>query len=116
MRRDLHNAYREVLDFYGRPQFDPFRRGTRVDVVVPGNLRQSTIGQLNFFRFLLTSGVLNYALANAQLIEADMIKTLGAAREDRGRGDPSVKRRRMELTPSTPLVVKVIRLRPAVGK
>ena len=55
--RDLHNAYRETLDFYGRPLFDPFRRGTRVHFTWGKDTLDTTCGQLNFFRFMIYCGV-----------------------------------------------------------
>jgi hypothetical protein len=106
-RRDLHNTYREALDFYGRPLLDPFRRGPRVVFTLDNIEQETTVGQLNFFRFMLYSGVLDCALANSQAIELDMIQTQAEAKEIRGAG---AKRQRVELTPSDPCRTHVVRL------
>lgn len=108
--RDLHNAYREVLDFYGRPLFDPFRRGTRVHFEWKDECLDTTCGQLNFFRFMIHCGVLEYALRNAVEIETDMMRTLSRAKQERSEDDPQAKRRRVELTPSNPTRIHIVRL------
>jgi hypothetical protein len=108
--RDLHNSYREVLDFYGRPLFDPFRRGTRVHFDWGDETLDTTCGQLNFFRFMIHCGVLDYALKNAVEIETDMMRTLSRAKQERIDDDPQAKRRRVELTPSNPTRIHIVRL------
>lgn len=105
-RRDLHNRYREALDFYGRPLFDAFRRGPRVRFEVDGVADETTVGQLNFFRFMLHAGVLDCALRDARLIERDMIKTHARAKELREA--LGGRRRRIELTPSDPCRFHVV--------
>ncbi len=115
--RDLHNLYREALDFYGRPLFDPFRRGLRVQYTLDGQAEDTTVGQLNFFHFMLRSGVLDCALGDSRAIERDMIATQARAKELRD--VLGAKRRRVELTPSDPCRFHVVRHRdqrpPAVG-
>jgi hypothetical protein len=106
--RDLHNAYREELDFYGRQLFDPFRRGPRVSFELDGVTQDTTIGQLNFFRFMIYSGVLDCALVNASAVEQDMIVTQARAKEIRA--NMGAKRRRVELTPSNQSRMHVFRL------
>jgi len=81
--RDLHNSYRETLELYGRPLFDPFRRGTRVHFDWAGETLDTTIGQLAFHRFMIHSAVLDYATQNAVEIEADMLSTLTRAKQQR---------------------------------
>lgn len=107
-RRDLYNTYRGALDFYGRPLFDPFRRGPKVKFTLDGVEQETTIGQLNFFRFMVHSGVLDCALANSTAIEQDMIATQAQAKEVRA--TMGAKRRRVELTPSNPSRIHVVRL------
>jgi hypothetical protein len=108
--RDMHNAYRETLDFYGRPLFDPFRRGTRVHFTWGKDTLYTTCGQLNFFRFMIYCGVLDYALKHAVDIENDMMKTLARAKQERAEEEPQAKRRRIELTPSNPTRIHIVRL------
>jgi hypothetical protein len=105
--RDLHNAYRETLDFYGRPMFDPFRRGPRLSFAMDGVVCSSTLGQLAFFSRAIEVGILDYAVDHATVIEADRMAMQAHAKELR-QGDS--KRRRVELTPSNPTRIHVVRL------
>jgi len=107
--RDLHNSYRAELEFYGRPLFDPFRRGPRVHFDWEGETVDTTCGQLSLFRFLIRHAVLDYAVQHAAAIEGDMIRTLVRAKQQRA-DDPESKRRRVELTQSDPTRVHVVRL------
>lgn len=108
--RDLHNVYRETLSFYSRALFDPFCRGSRVRYTLDASQYETTIGQLNFFRFMLHSGMLEYALANAQRIEDDMTETQQHARI--ARVAEGKRKRRHELTKYVATRVHVLQLRP----
>jgi hypothetical protein len=67
--------YKSQLKAYSKRWFDPFCRRERVnfeDVIV------STVGQLNFMRWAMTHGVIEYAMQNVEDIESDMNQTTGA--------------------------------------
>ena len=56
----LSEVYAQNLKSYGKSQFDPFCRGDRVILPdVQGKTLSTTVGQLNFFRFVIANNVLN---------------------------------------------------------
>lgn len=66
--------YKSQLKAYSKRWFDPFCRRERIhfeDIV-------STVGQLNFMRWAMTHGVIDYAMGHIEDIEADMNQTTGA--------------------------------------
>lgn len=72
---DLHYEYKMTLDRYGRPLFDPFRRGPRVFFKVGSEQYETTIGQLIFWVWAETHGVISYCSDNADAIEMHMTTT-----------------------------------------
>lgn len=71
---DLHSEYKNQLKAYSKKLFDPFCRRERIDISeFP---IQTTIGQLNFFRWAIKNDVLKYATDNLHKIEEDMTKSL----------------------------------------
>jgi len=74
---NVYLEYKGCLKAFSKRSFDPFQRRDRIDIIdADGNPMQSTTGQLNFFRFAISMGVIRYALANLTDIEADMIQAI----------------------------------------
>ena len=75
---NIYQSYRSQLKAYSKQQFDPFRRRDRIlfcystSQSKEGSV-ETTIGQLNFFRWMLQNGILNYVTMHAMTIEADMV-------------------------------------------
>jgi len=86
----LFNSYLDWLRVFGKRRMDPFARGRRIDF----KGIESTIGQLNFFRWACTHSVLEFATKNQEKIETHM--SLHAPRKLPGR-----PKRRQILTPQT---------------
>tara|TARA_B100000900_G_C20575690_1_gene715227 strand:- start:150 stop:545 length:396 start_codon:yes stop_codon:yes gene_type:complete len=66
---NVYISYKSQLKSYSKKFFDPFCRRNRI------NYKQSlstTIGQLNFFKWALTNGILDYVTNNYKTIESDM--------------------------------------------
>ena len=62
---NLYLDYRSQLKAYSKLQFDPFKRHARIIISVPTNLvstgkLETTVAQLNFFRWLIDCKVLEY--------------------------------------------------------
>jgi len=73
---NVYLSYRSQLKAYSKQLFDPFRRRDRISFVYDGsNSIETTIGQLNFFRWVLQNDILEYINKNLSHIENDMIKT-----------------------------------------
>ena len=71
---NVYLSYRAQLKAYSKQQFDPFRRRDRVMFYYDRNRSvETTVGQLNFFRWTLQNDVLDYIVANSAIIETDMI-------------------------------------------
>lgn len=76
MHFNVYLSYRSQLKAYSKQLFDPFRRRDRITFVFDNDKSlETTIGQLNFFRWVLQNDILTYINANAATIEKDMIKT-----------------------------------------
>ena len=76
MHFNVYLNYRAQLKAYSKQQFDPFRRRDRVMFFYDCNRSvETTVGQLNFFRWMLQNDVLEYVTQNASDIEADMVNS-----------------------------------------
>lgn len=72
---NVYLSYRSQLKAYSKQQFDPFRRRDRILFYHDdnNNFVETTVGQLNFFRWMLQNRILDYIVANASTIETDMM-------------------------------------------
>jgi hypothetical protein len=69
----VYTNYKSQLKAYSKKLFDPFCRRERIMFQIPGYpLFQTTVGKLNFFRWALEKGVLDYIKMNLPKIEAAM--------------------------------------------
>ena len=70
----VHFQYKRELKAYSKRLFDPFCRRERIAFQIRGKptIEETTVGQLNFFRWALEKGVINFILENAADIERDM--------------------------------------------
>lgn len=73
VRFKVYNEYKLKLDSYGKKRFDPFCRWERIYVQCDDNKSiETTIGQLNFFKWALEKNIIDYILENYDDIEKDM--------------------------------------------
>ena len=69
----VYTNYKSQLKAYSKKLFDPFCRRERIMFQIHGYpMFQTTVGKLNFFRWALEKGVLNYIKMNLAKIEAAM--------------------------------------------
>ena len=74
-RFKVYNDYKLKLKAYSKKRFDPFCRWDRISV--PYNedqLMETTIGQLNFFKWAIENHIVEYIQKNYETIENDMNK------------------------------------------
>jgi len=72
-RFKVYNDYKLKLKAYSKRRFDPFCRWDRITVPYNENSHiQTTIGQLNFFKWALENYVVDYIEQNYANIEKDM--------------------------------------------
>ncbi len=69
----VYNEYKLKLKAYGKMKFDPFCRWTRITIPYDNDhFMETTIGQLNFFKWAIENEILEYIEENYEKIEADM--------------------------------------------
>lgn len=69
----VYTNYKSQLKAYSKKLFDPFCRRERIYFQVPGQSSfLTTVGKLNFFRWALEKGVLDYLRLNTATVEAEM--------------------------------------------
>jgi hypothetical protein len=71
----VYLAYKSHLKAYSKKMFDPFCRWDRIDF----HGISTTVGQLNFFAWILEDGVLEYLAAHHDDVHADMETRMGAS-------------------------------------
>ena len=81
----IYTSYKAQLKAYSKKLFDPFCRRERIMFQIEGfPMFQTTVGKLNFFRWAIEKGVLNYIKLNSPRIEKAMnasAKELNTARK-----------------------------------
>ena len=71
-RFKVYIDYKLKLKAYSKQRFDPFCRWERINIPCDDYYIQTTIGQLNFFKWALDNNILNYIEENITHIEKDM--------------------------------------------
>ena len=71
-RFKVYNDYKLNLKAYSKKRFDPFCRWERITIPFNNKYIQTTIGQLNFFKWALENDVIKYIEENYDTIDNDM--------------------------------------------
>ena len=80
-RFKVYNDYKLKLRSYSKRRFDPFCRWDRISIPYKNDTHlQTTIGQLNFFKWAFENNVIDYIETNYADIEADMISRNSTSR------------------------------------
>ena len=73
---NVYLSYRSQLKAYSKQLFDPFRRRDRITFYFDVDKSiDTTIGQLNMFRWIIQNDILEFISVNINEIESDMIQT-----------------------------------------
>ena len=73
IRFKVYNDYKLKLKAYAKKNFDPFCRWERISIPYDNdNYMETTIGQLNFFKWAIESKIIDYIQHQYQEIENDM--------------------------------------------
>jgi hypothetical protein len=73
IRFKVYNDYKLKLKAYSKRRFDPFCRWERITIPYnDDNCMETTIGQLNFFKWAIENKIINYIQENYEDIEKDM--------------------------------------------
>src|SRR5210317_489118 len=71
-RFKVYNDYKLKLKAYSKKRFDPFCRWDRISIPFGEKHMETTIGQLNFFKWAIENKVIDYIENNYTTIENDM--------------------------------------------
>jgi len=72
-RFKVYNDYKLKLKAYSKKRFDPFCRWERISIPYDNeNFMETTIGQLNFFKWAIENKIIDFIEHNYQAIENDM--------------------------------------------
>ena len=71
-RFKVYNDYKLKLKAYSKRRFDPFCRWQRITIPYGDVFIETTLGQLNFFKWALENEVIEYIKNNYKIIENDM--------------------------------------------
>ena len=74
-RFKVYEDYKLQLKAYSKKRFDPFCRWERIQVPIDSESSlcfETTIGQLNFFKWAIENGIISFIESNYDIIEKDM--------------------------------------------
>jgi len=73
VRFKVYNEYKLKLKAYSKKRFDPFCRWERISIPYDEEkFMETTIGQLNFFKWAIENNIIAYIENNYETIENDM--------------------------------------------
>ena len=105
-RLKIYVDYKLKLKAYSKKRFDPFCRWDRINIPYKNNtFIQTTIGQLNFFRWALEYGIIDYIRENFKNINHDMNKR-NSTSKNRKKKVKNTRKKREELSVSASKTVK----------
>jgi len=95
---NVFHSYKSQLKAYSKKRFDPFCRRDRILFKMDENHSvETTIGQLNFFRWAISNLVINYIELYKDEIEYDMNTSLKLMKENSEKKD-GLRKKRQELS------------------
>lgn len=111
VRFKVFNNYKLELKAYSKVRFDPFSRRERIMIPYKDNTcLQTTIGQLNFFKWAIENQVLEYIKNHYDEIEADMNSRNSISKksydDEEVETDSKTRKRREELSISACKTIK----------
>lgn len=96
-RFKVYVDYKLKLRAYSKKRFDPFCRWERITIPFEQDKHiQTTIGQLNFFKWALENNVIEYIEENYDEIENDMNKRNSTSKRKKAPSSKSKTRKRRE--------------------
>ena len=106
-RFKVYLEYKLKLRAYSKKRFDPFCRWDRITIPYNDNAHiQTTIGQLNFFRWILENKILDYIEQNFDEISHDMNRRNSTSKNKKGKKEKATRKTREELSVSATKSIK----------
>jgi hypothetical protein len=112
VRFKVYNEYKLKLKAYSKQRFDSFCRWERIMVPFDENTSiETTLGQLNFFKWAIENRILEYIQANYDEIEKDMNSRNSTSRRkdspvEHGESGGKTRKKREELSVSACKCIK----------
>ena len=101
---NVFRSYKAQLKSFSKRNFDPFCRRNRIDYMVPSDnvdiKINTTIGQLNFFRWAIDNLVIEYILKYYDIIEDDMNTSIKNIRKNYIKTSERKQRQELSLSAS----------------
>ena len=106
-RFNVYIDYKLKLKAYSKRRFDPFCRWDRITIPYKDNYQiQTTIGQLNFFKWALEHNIIKHIKTNYDRIENDMNNRNSTARKKHDNSKQKTRKKREELSVSATKSIK----------
>ncbi len=106
-RFKVYTDYKLKLKAYSKKRFDPFCRWDRVTIPFEDDKQiQTTIGQLNFFKWALENKVIDYIEKNHKDIENDMNDRNSTSKRKQNISSQKTRKKREELSISATKSIK----------
>ena len=112
-RIKVYDEYKLKLKAYSKVRFDPFCRWDRISIPLnETSYIQTTIGQLNFFKWALENSIVKFVEENISLIEYDMNSRNNNSRSRENKKDNTLvcgnktRKKREELSTAAAKTVK----------
>jgi len=107
-RFKVYFDYKLKLKAYSKKRFDPFCRWDRISIPYKnGTCIETTIGQLNFFKWALENKVIHFIEENYEVIEKDMNnRNSTSKRKDNAVDNGKTRKKREELSISATKSIK----------
>lgn len=109
IRFKVYVDYKLKLKAYSKKRFDPFCRWDRITIPYKEDtFIQTTLGQLNFFRWAMENDIIKYIKTNIKNIESDMNKRNSTMKYRKANKKKSIstRKRRQELSVSATKTIK----------
>jgi hypothetical protein len=107
-RFKVYDDYKLKLKAYSKKRFDPFCRWERISIPYKSNkFIETTIGQLNFFKWAIENKVIDYIEENYDAIEKDMnSRNSTSKRKENVVDNTKTRKKREELSVSATKSIK----------
>lgn len=100
-RLKIYDDYKLKLRAYSKKRFDPFCRWERITIPFDNDTHvQTTIGQLNFFKWALENKIIDYIQNNLKTIELDMNSRNNSRSKENKKDLSKTRKKREELSES----------------
>ena len=98
---NTYNSYKAQLKSYSKKKFDPFCRRDRINFEYSKNkFIETTVGQLNFFKWALENLIIDYIQNHYEDIENDMNQSYNLIKKERKTSTERKKRQELSTSAS----------------